>query len=236
MRAGLVVGGLLSVIVVVLGFPLLMVLLSGSKLPWDRLADVGDAYGGASALLSAAALCGVGASLVYQQRQLRQEMSMIERQQHFDLVKLSLENPELMRALDEDLSSSPDGRQIAYLNLMMNYWLAMWELGEIDDSELTGLASGMFRGATARSWWGSYGSGWIGTRRKPRRQRFIDIVSAAHARTSVTPDVRGEETVKRSQSWIRIASVGIPLAVAGAVVGVSRYRRARSVAGPARRS
>ena len=163
------------VISLVLGFPLLIVYLSGW--PWDRLADVGDAYGGASALLSAVALCGVGASLVYQQRQLRQEMVMIRRQQHFEVVRLGIDDIDLLRALDVELAESPEGRQWAYLNLMTNYWHSMWELGEIDDEELRLLASSIFRGEIGRRWWAKYGNGWIGTRRRPGRRRFIDLMS-----------------------------------------------------------
>ncbi|PRY28001.1 DUF6082 family protein [Pseudosporangium ferrugineum] len=40
--------------------PLLLYRLLGTSWPWKNLADVGQAYGGASALLSGAALCGLG--------------------------------------------------------------------------------------------------------------------------------------------------------------------------------
>lgn len=191
------VAGLVVLIALVLGFPLLIVYLSGW--PWDRLADVGDAYGGASALLSAVALCGVGASLVYQQRQLRQEMVMIRRQQHFELVRLGIDDIDLLRAVDEELASSPDGRQQAYLNLMTNYWHSMWELGEIDDEELRLLAASLFHGELGRRWWLRYGNAWIGTRRRPGRRRFIDLMSevcaaerVAAARRATDPAPAGE--------------------------------------------
>jgi Family of unknown function (DUF6082) len=227
-RGMLFVAVLVGATLVVLGFPLVMLHLSGSRLPWDRMADIGDAYGGASSLLSAAALCGVGASLVYQQRQIRQEAMMIERQQHFELIKLGLEDPHLLRALDRDLADSPVGRQIAYLNLLMNYWLAMWEIGEVDDEELFGLASGMFRYGVARDWWKQYGPTWIGTRVRPRRQRFIEVVSAACAAAdSPPPPSPLAEAGRRSSRWRHVVAVGVPVACAGIAVGVSRLRRDR---------
>src|SRR4051812_3253478 len=80
-QSTVLVSGFLIVVVVVLLSPLMMIRLSDSGLPWRQLADVGQAYGGASALLSAAALCGVGASLLFQRRQMRQELADIDRQQ-----------------------------------------------------------------------------------------------------------------------------------------------------------
>ncbi|MEU8610347.1 DUF6082 family protein [Actinoplanes sp. NPDC048791] len=219
--------GLLLAIVLVLFFPLLIVHLSG--LPWDRLADVGDAYGGASALLSAVALCGVGASLVYQQRQLRQEMVMIRRQQHFELVRLGIDDIELLRAVDQDLADSSDGRQQAYLNLMTNYWHSMWELGEIDDEELRELASSIFRGELGRRWWAKYGESWIGTRRRPGRRRFIDMMSevcAAESAAAAVPVAAPERTVDRR----RVAVMAAAVAIVAATIGV-RSLRLRVTAG-----
>lgn len=173
----LLIGGLAAAIVVVLLSPLLMVRLSLNGLPWGELADVGQAYGGASALLSAAALCGVGASLLFQRRQIRQELADIDRQQHMDLLRLAIENPEFIEVLDKDTALNPHGRQELYANLTMMYWLAVWQLGEVDDDELRGMSAGMFRSEITRSWWARVGSIWIGTRGKPERRRFVSIVS-----------------------------------------------------------
>jgi hypothetical protein len=154
-----------------------MVRLTGASLPWNQLADVGDAYGGASAILSAAALCGVGASLIFQQRQVRQELANIDRQQHMELLKLAIENPDLIEVLDADTARAPHARQQLYANLTMMYWLAVWQLGEVDEDELRMMAAGMFRSEITRSWWARYGSIWIGTRSRPDRRRFVSIVT-----------------------------------------------------------
>ncbi|MEV6348898.1 DUF6082 family protein [Actinoplanes sp. NPDC051851] len=160
-----------------LAVPVAMVLLSGAALPWDRLADIGDAFGGASALLSALALSGVGASLLFQQRQIRQELADLDRQQHLELLKLAIENPELIEVLDAETARGDHARQEIYANLTMMYWLAIWELGEIDDEELRGMAASMFRSGITRQWWARVGDAWIGTREHPERHRFIDIVT-----------------------------------------------------------
>jgi Family of unknown function (DUF6082) len=144
-RTRLLATGLVVVAVLVLVSPLLMALLPTSALPWDRLANIGDAYGGVSAVLSGLALCGVGASLIFQQRQVQQELADIDRQQHMELLKLAIDNPELIQVLDADAPRRPDARAELYANLAMMYWLAIWELREIDEQELRGYGIGDVR-------------------------------------------------------------------------------------------
>jgi len=226
LRARAVLAGLLLVVALVLGLPLLMVHISG--VPWDHLADVGDAYGGASALLSAVALCGVGASLIYQQRQLRQEMVMIRRQQHFELIRLGIDDVDLLRAVDVELGEAPDGRQQAYLNLMTNYWHSMWELGEIDDEELRALGSSIFRGEVGCRWWAKYGESWIGTRQRPSRRRFIEMMSEACAAevawAAERPAIPQQSTSRRPALAAAAAAV-----IFGVIIGIDRSRRFRSI-------
>lgn len=177
-QKGLLISCFVGVVAVVVVSPLLMVRLSDSRLPWGQLADVGQAYGGASALLSAAALCGVGASLLFQRRQVRQELADIDRQQHIELLRLAIDNPELIEVLDARLARSPHARQDLYANLTMMYWLAVWQLGEVDDDELRGMAAAMFQSEVTRNWWGRVGAIWIGTKSRTDRRRFVAIISS----------------------------------------------------------
>ncbi len=179
LRGGLVLLLLMVLVALVLGFPFLMVQLPVDALPWDRLADVGEAYGGASALLAAMALCGVGASLIFQQRQLRHQLMVADRQQHLELVKLGLNDPNLMATVDLDFAASSTVRQIAYLNLFMGYWKTMWLWDELSDERLRALVSTAFQSPDSRAWWQKYGDLWKFD--SPRDRRFIEIVTAAHA-------------------------------------------------------
>jgi hypothetical protein len=190
-RARLLAAGLVAVAVLVLASPLLMLVLPASALPWARLANIGDAYGGVSALLSALALCGVGASLIFQRRQVRQELADFDRQQHMELLKLAIDNPELIQVLDAGAADREDARAEIYANLMMMYWLTIWELGEIGEQELRGMASAMFGSRLTREWWRRVGDNWVGTRNRPGRVRFLEIVSdeCAAARPGAEPPV-----------------------------------------------
>jgi hypothetical protein len=171
--------------------PLLMYRLLGESMPWTKLADVGEAYGGASALLSAAALSGIGASLFLQSRQMRQEMVSLDRQRHFELVKLALENPEFFEVLDGAPLDARDGRRRIYANLTLTYWLAMWDLGEIDDAELRVLTSAMFMSPVSRAWWRQVHGYWLTARRSRRRQRFMRIVNEEWASADANSEAAG---------------------------------------------
>jgi hypothetical protein len=182
--------------------PLLMTWAVRRNLPWSELSNVGEAYGGASALLSAAALCGIGASLIFQQRQLRQEIVNIDRQRHFELMKLGLENPDLLEAVDPRAGSSKELRKIIFANITVGYWLAVWELDEMTDRELRFNLATMFESDVAWKWWEKAGHSWIDTTDR-RRRRFVDIVFDMHGKANervVRPEVEvaGNEPVEAS--------------------------------------
>ncbi|GIE76686.1 hypothetical protein Aph02nite_26360 [Actinoplanes philippinensis] len=191
--------GLLVLAVLVLAGPLVMAGLVGTALPWDRLADIGEAFGGISAVLSAVALCGVGASLLYQQRQTRQELADIERQHHMELMRMAIENPGLMEVLDVKAADSPHWKQETYANLTMMYWLTIWELGEIDDEELRSMTSSMFESPISLQWWARVREEWIGTHARPRRRRFLAIVNS---------EFESAESVRRVQPRPPVPAIG----------------------------
>jgi hypothetical protein len=231
MQNAILISGFLVTAVVVLLSPLMMIRLSSNGLPWKQLADVGQAYGGASALLSAAALCGVGASLLFQRRQMRQELADIDREQHRELLRLAIDNPEFIEVIDARLAQSPYARQELYANLMMMYWLAVWQLGEVDDEELRGMVAAMFGSEITRNWWSRVGENWIGTQNRADRRRFVDIVSDELA--MATPAVvAGRECTSdprkhRRSNPARREMAFFALALTGAGLAVSVFRTLR---------
>ncbi|MEU4695392.1 DUF6082 family protein [Actinoplanes sp. NPDC023714] len=241
-RSGLARAGAISSAALVLtlalaaGAPMLMVALAGTGLPWPRLAEVGEAFGGISALLSAMALSGVVASLLFQQRQIRQQIADIDGQHHMELLTLAINNPELIEVLDREAARGPHSRQEIYANLTMMYWLRLWELGEIEDDELRNMTFRMFQSDVTRRWWGRVADAWIGTRARPRRRRFIATVSdemrKAEREARRRPDAGGGDPVPRPRRHSArpavLATAGIAAMAAGYVYG----RRTR----PSRRS
>ncbi|AGL14243.1 hypothetical protein L083_0733 [Actinoplanes sp. N902-109] len=224
LRPWLLLIGVSAGVMVVVWSPLIMYKLLGEALPWKDLADVGEAYGGASAILSAAALSGIGFSLVLQARQARQELLSFDKQRHFDLIKLALDNPEFFEVLDTGHVQTAQDRQKVYANLVMNYWFVMWELGEIDEAELRSLAGNMFESAVSRKWWQLQEAAWI-TVGTHRRRRFMTVVTderlAAERRAvhrSETDEQRpppGRPARRPKKAWasaLSIALIGAALA------------------------
>jgi hypothetical protein len=223
----MLITGFSTFVAVIIVLPLLMVGLSSGRLPWKRLADIGQAYGGVSALLSAAALCGVVASLLFQGRQVRQELAEMDRQQHIDLMRLALENPEFIEVLDARTAAGPHARQELFANLMMMYWLAVWELGVVDEDELRAMASDMFASEISRRWWGRVGGGWIGTHGKKQRRRFISIVSEELTRARLVPAtpvraVRPGAVPRRAAAASRWPDVAVLAAAVAVMIGALR--------------
>jgi hypothetical protein len=216
--------GITLVAAAILWSPMLLYLTIGANLPWPALSDVGQAYGGASALLSGAALCGVGASLILQSRQMRQELINLDRQRHFDLVKLALDNPEFFEVMDPGVITTHQDRQIVFANLTMNYWLALWELGEIAESELRKLTSTMFRHRGALEWWRQQRQvEWI-TVRTRRRRRFLLVVNEEWMKSAEAPAPKVEPKRTGSATTWAVALLVVAAAVAARAVSRGQSR------------
>jgi hypothetical protein len=72
--------------------PIAMQWLAGRSVDWARLSNVGQAYGGVSAVLSALAFCGIAVSLAFQWQQVRISQVVASRERHFELVRLTAEH------------------------------------------------------------------------------------------------------------------------------------------------
>src|SRR5262245_16444045 len=85
-----------TILAVALLWPVLTTITESSNINWHALSEVGQAYGAVSAVLSGLALGGVVVSLLIQQRQARTSTQYAIRERHFDLLKLMLDQPDLM--------------------------------------------------------------------------------------------------------------------------------------------
>jgi len=167
----------LSFAVVVAGIvlsPLALTWLGDSSADWKLLADVGQAYGGASAILSGLAFCGIATSLILQWRQFRSSLLYSVKQRHFELVKLALENPEFLYVDGEEVARDPDVQLKVYGNLLVNHWAMTWDMGFMTESALRQSGRRLFLSTLARDWWLTWGTSYLGTR---RRQRFVQILN-----------------------------------------------------------
>lgn len=145
---------------------------------WRELSDVGQAYGGISAILSGLAFCGIASSLLLQWRQVRLTQLLTTRERHFELVKLGLEDPSL-RPPGSSGESAAEIRQWAYFNLWVSHWAMLWDTGSTSSVQLRRNFDGLFCDEAALDWWGKFGLSWnTDTGKHPRA--FMAIAHEAY--------------------------------------------------------
>ncbi|GAA2488851.1 hypothetical protein Ahu01nite_022980 [Winogradskya humida] len=150
----------------------------GQAEEWRELSDVGQAYGGISAILSGLAFCGIAVSLLLQWRQVRLTQLLATRERHFELVKLGLEDPSLI--FPTSLGRTVvERRQVAYFNLWVSYWAMLWDASDMGALEARVHFDELFGEEVALNWWTRSGATWS-TDPDRRRRTFMAIAHAAY--------------------------------------------------------
>lgn len=117
------------------------------RLDWRRLADIGQAYGTASAFFGALAVAGVAASLVYQSRQLRLAQVHAVRTTHSELLSRAMGDPGLYAPATGFRRKEMHPNQHWFITNYVNYLFMAYEnevFGEqnLRQEPLAGLFSG----------------------------------------------------------------------------------------------
>ena len=157
----------------------------GQTQDWDELSEIGQAYGGISAILSGLALCAIGGSLLLQRRQAHLSAVTAARERHFDLVKLALDDP-ILRYPGIFSSSPEEARQWAYMNLWVSYWEMLWDTGAMSHIELCAQLDLLFSDNDAVAWWTASGPFWGITAATRRRRMFLATANEAFRRAAST--------------------------------------------------
>jgi uncharacterized membrane protein len=90
---------LLAIVGLVILSPLALAGIAHFRSDWIQLSNIGQTYGAISAILSALALGGILASLLYQARDSRIAHEQMIRTFQFELIKLELDDPSLAAAM-----------------------------------------------------------------------------------------------------------------------------------------
>ena len=137
--------------------PLLLDVLSVRlNIDSQRVSELGQSYGAASALLSAAALGVLAVSTVVQIRQTKVGQLHAVRSFQLELLRMALDNPEYREALGVDLNALnvSEWRRHAYLNLWVMYFQMNFLIGAIDEPGLRRFLSGeFFNGPLGIGYW-----------------------------------------------------------------------------------
>jgi hypothetical protein len=179
-----ITSGLASVTVIALA-PLVIRLVAPKETNWEQLSAISQIYG---SCLSAVALVGVAASLIYQARQTAMASEDTSRASHRELIMMALEDPSLLPCWEP--SSVPltalEMKQIFFTNLIVTNWLANYRMNRLNDEAMRAIFAKHFRGEIARKQWQiSAADGAQAVNEaigEPRRLAFFKLGNEAYAK------------------------------------------------------
>lgn len=218
----------------------LRLLASTLGLNWHVLSDVGQTYGAVSALVTALALGGVVASLLYQARDVSAARSQAIRTFQFELLRLELDDPDLMWAsgapwammIPLDYKSL---RQHVFVHMWLSFWEDQFLLNEMSASAARLAARELFHGAPAREYWRQARDSRLSSS-QGRRLRFLRLMdeeyeNALSAPPAVPPTNADNATdnsgacISFGRPGVAVAAVACFAATAGLLVGRLVCRR-----------
>jgi hypothetical protein len=216
-----------GIVGVVIGSPPLLGWLANDHENWDRLGNVGQAYGGASAVLSGLALCGVALSLILPWRQARISQLYSARHHQLDLARMALEHPSSLIVDGASMLDEPNAATMVIVNLWVANWATAWQLGAMDEASLRACGARLFEAESTRRWWRE----WSGTyAASPRGRRFVQILTeecalAAAAEPAQRPGDPGTRpATPRPIGAMTVGAARIGVVVAAAVAAASSRR------------
>lgn len=202
---------------------------------WLLLSNIGQTYGAVSALLVVLGLSGVVVTVFLQIREARHGRMQAARARQHDLVRMAMEDPVYMQVWGLGADQSFDERrQTMYINLSIQYWLMLWEFGDISEDELrVAMAADMFASNAGRRDWERHGNLRMKVANSRQQRQFFQILNDEYEKTvrkhphgsvfrnSIALDPGPQESSPISTGIMMLAS-----ALAGAAI----YRAARRFA------
>jgi len=216
--------------------PLGMALLAKGNREWALLGNVGQAYGGVSALISALALIGVTGTLLIQARQHELDRLTAVREQNSRISTLVREDiqryaPVVGGELEDERSMRCRMLRIEFLH----YLATGFETGLFTEETLRSEAfAGFFRYEENRQFWEVANSYWLAGRYGRKRRRFVKIANEELAFTKSTgpglplpysSDQIQKSMLKRGSGWQLSAFAGAIVAVSVAFLFSGRQSR-----------
>ncbi|MEV4801399.1 DUF6082 family protein [Nonomuraea sp. NPDC049421] len=172
---------------------------------WASLADVGEAYGSAVALLTAVSLLVLAISAAFQVRAARISSETTTRVLHYDIMRLVMEDPSLAQVegltWDGTAESSEEIRRWVYANIQLAHFRSLYVLKELPEAELRLQMAGRFRSRTGRHHWKTNRTWYRASARHRRDQRFCDVVEEEYQKALQA----GEATAERSHVARRLS-------------------------------
>ncbi|MEV4808039.1 DUF6082 family protein [Nonomuraea sp. NPDC049421] len=144
---------------------------------WASLADVGDAYGSAVALLTAVSLLMLAGSVAFQARTARISSETAVRMLHVEMMRFTIDDPTLMQVggtrWDGSHESAEVMRMWGYANLQLALLRSFYALKETTAAELRLIMAGRFTSQIAREHW-EFNRTWYQASERTHRDRQFD--------------------------------------------------------------
>jgi hypothetical protein len=178
---------LVGTILIVVLSPFEMGYLAGFRHDWDILGNIGQAYGGASAILSAIALIGVAGSLLLQTRQHSIDRMTAVRTQQGRIYDVVREDPALYwPAVGGHYDNDRSVRQRIMRIESLRYILAGYETGYIPEANLRSeFFPGFFTYEENRKSWDAIRptwAEWVEDIQSKKHKKFVSIADQELAR------------------------------------------------------
>ncbi|SFW79249.1 DUF6082 family protein [Amycolatopsis australiensis] len=200
---------------------------------WAHLSDIGQAYGGVSALIATIGVFGVAASLLGQVRESRRAGIRDERQLHSAILLFAVEHPEYLQCWG-GYSVENNGKATSYrafCNLVFLNYYSMYLSGQYDLDGVRRNIAHFFEGELGREYWKHSHESWMSGKDKGRRRRaFLNVVEQQFRRAEAggppTPwDRSGVEVggppPAGPDDAVATSRVGFGLALGGVAVGAA---------------
>ena len=154
---------------------------------WQRLSDIGQTYGAASALLSALAITGVAISLVLQAKEMASSRRQSSRTFHHELLRMAADEPRYLECWGPRLYPTLDEeRRGMYCNLILSFWQMNYENDNYPENALRFAAAEHFRGEVGRQNWAKIGRQRAQNSAGRRSRRFMQILDEEYQKAVAT--------------------------------------------------
>jgi hypothetical protein len=151
---------------------------------WGQFSNEGQAYGGVASVIGMIAIVGVVASLILQVRESAANRVQLNRTFHSELVYKSLEDPDLLECWGIQNGDIAKLKKAGYINLIVSYWHAMFEIGRMTDDDLRASAAEIFAAMPARDYWPTARPRWVQFQPGNTNRRFIAIIDDEYRRAA----------------------------------------------------
>jgi hypothetical protein len=193
LTAMITVLALATAMICMLLFPLLLGRLSAAtNSDYTRISNIGQAYGAASAMISAVAL---GAVVFGQHRQVRRARLQVLSEMTDDLVQLAMDEPMYRQCWGARVAPDDvDEALFYYCNRMIKSWKIAWELRDLPEVQARAYLARFFESEIPRLFWKQHGVLQMSAGRTRRRGRFIVLINEEYLKSiNAGPPKRARE-------------------------------------------